>query len=259
MKLKLFIATLLFMFSVIVQAQDMRNEFFISEGIKQLELNNFEKADTLFNAAIEVYPNADAYFNKALTRLNLKDECGFCEGMYMAAFYGDIEADSLYKKYCISVVQMLESKYDSLIPFLFNKKYEIIQVDKCGTRQKIDFYDQNDSLLSSLQIINGRQYYSQLSYKARYPGGQQMLDKFIEKNMIYPKQAEEEKIRGKVYASFVVDENGRVQDARILSGVHPLLDEAALKVIRLIPKWYPATNKGTPIRDVVTLNINFNL
>lgn len=260
MKLKLFIsAFILFFSSAIIHAQDLRNQFFVSEGIKQLELGNLEKADTLFNAALEVYPNVDAYFNKALTRLNMKDQCGFCENMHMAAFYEDMEADSLYKKYCVSETKMLESKYDSLVPFLLNKQYEIIQKDKCGTREKVDFYDQNDSLISSLQIINGQLFYSQLSYKARYPGGQAMLDKFIEKNMIYPKQAEEEKIQGRVYASFVVDENGRVQDARIVNGVNPLLDEEALRVISMIPKWYSATNKGKPVRDLVTLNVNFSL
>jgi len=259
MKLKLVTTTFIFLLSsVIINAQDMRNQFFVSEGIKQLELGNLEKADTLFNAALEVYPNVDAYFNKALTRLNLNDQCGFCECMYMASFYEDMEADSLYKRYCISEAKMLESKYDSLVPFLINKQYEIIQKDKCGTREKIDFYNQNDSLLSSLQIINGQLFYSQLSYPARYPGGQPMLDKFIEKNMIYPKQAEAEKIQGKVYASFVVDENGRVKDARIVNGVNPLLDEEALRVISLIPKWYPATNKGKPVRDIITLNVNFS-
>ncbi len=259
MKLKLTVTACFILFTFIIQAQDIRNQFFVSEGIRQLELGNLEKADTLFNAALEVFPNPDAYFNKALTRLQMKDQCGFCESMYMAAFYDDPEADSLYNKYCITQTKMIESAYDSLVPFITNKTYEIIEKDRCGVREKIDFYNENDSLLASLQIINGRYFYSGLSYKARYPGGREMLDKFIAKNLVYPKEAENEKIQGKVYASFVVNEKGIVTDARIVNGIHPLLDEAALDVIRIIPKWYPATKKGKPVRELITLNVSFSL
>ncbi len=259
MKSKIIIICSLILFSSIVNAQNIKSQFFADEGIRLLELGNLEKADSLFASALEIYPNIDAYFNKGLARLNMKDQCGFCENMYMAAFYGDIEADSLYQKYCVTKTKMLVSAYDSLVPFIVNKAYEIIEQDRCGVREKVDFYNDKDSLLTTLQIINGRYFYSNLSYKARYPGGQKMLDKYILHNLVYPKQAEEEKIQGRVYASFVIDEEGRVKDARVVNGIHPLLDAAALEVISSIPKWYPATNKGKPVRELVTLNVSFSL
>ena len=257
MKSKILFIAFFIGLSIITQAQDLKSQLFVNEGIIQMQNGNLHKADSLFATALDFHPNVDAYFNKALTRLNLQDECGFCENMYMASFYGDLEADSLYRKYCVSTTKMLVSKYDSLVPLILNKQYEIIEIDKCGQREKIDFYDKSDSLLASLQIIKGRYYYSKLSYKARYPGGQEMLDKFISKNMVYPEQALKDSIQGRVYASFVINEEGRVMDARIVNGVHPLLDAAALEVIRSIPKFYPATDKGIPKREIVTLNVNF--
>lgn len=259
MKLKTLIAASIIFISVLSQAQNLKSQLFVDEGIRFMQMGNIEKADSLFSSALRVYPNVDAYFNKGLTRLNLKDQCGFCENMYKAAFYEDIEADSLYKKYCITITKMLKSRYDSLVPFLAGKVYEIIEKDRCGIHDKIDFYDEKDSLLASLQVLEGRYFYSGLSYKARYPGGQEILDSFISNNLVYPQQAYDEKIQGKVYASFVIDEVGKVKDARIVSGVHPLLDQAALDVIRQIPKWYPATNKGKPVREIVTLNVSFSL
>ena len=147
MKSKIIISTFLIFFAIIIQAQNLKSQLFVDEGIKQLQLGNFETADTLFNSALEVYPNVDAYFNKGLTRLNLKDQCGFCENMFMAAFYDDLEADTLYKKYCITRTKMLTTDYDSLVPLLQNKVYEIIEKDRCDTRTKIDFYDKKDSLI----------------------------------------------------------------------------------------------------------------
>ncbi len=259
MKIKTLFILLFISFSLVGLGQDLKSQLFVNEGIIQMQTGNLQKADTLFNKALDFYPNVDAYFNKALTRLNMKDECGFCENMYMASFYDDLEADSLYRKYCVSTTKMLVSKYDSLVPLILNKQYEIIEIDKCGQREKIDFYNKSDSLLASLQIIHGRYYYSKLSYKARYPGGQEMLDKFISNNLVYPEEAIRDSIQGTVYASFVINENGRVLDARIVNGVHPLLDAAALEVIRSIPKFYPATDKGTPQREIVTLSVNFGL
>jgi periplasmic protein TonB len=257
MKSKILFVAFLICLSLVNHAQDLKSQLFVNEGIIQMQSGNLHKADTLFNSALDFYPNVDAYFNKALARLNMKDECGFCENMYMASFYGDLEADSLYQKYCVSTTKMLVSKYDSLVPLILNKQYEIIETDKCGQREKIDFYNKNDSLLACLQIIKGRYYYSKLSYKARYPGGQEMLDKFISNNLVYPEEAFNDSLQGTVYASFVINEEGRVLDARIVDGVHPLLDAAALEVIRSIPKFYPATDKGKPKREIVTLNVSF--
>lgn len=259
MKSKALVTIFAIFFSVFCQAQNLKSQLYVDEGIKSFQLGNMEKADSLFNIALEVYPNVDAYFNKGLVRLNMKDQCGFCENMYKAAFYGDIEADSLYHKFCVTTTTMLKSAYDSLVPFIPNKTYEIIKKDRCDERDRIDFYDAKDSLLATLEIIEGRYFYSGLSYKARYPGGQKSLDNFISNNLVYPKEAYEQKIQGKVYASFVIDEKGKVRDARVVSGVHPLLDQAALDVIRQIPKWYPATKKGKAVREIITLNVSFSI
>lgn|GEM_PF-6241171 len=259
MKLKILLFSLFVFFAIGSRGQNLKSQLFADEGISHLQLGNFAKADSLFDIALSVYPNVDAYFNKALTRLNMKDQCGFCDNMYMAAFYEDVEADSLYNKYCLSKSMMLISPYDSLVPVLPDKAYERIAIDKCGKRETIEFYNQKDSLLATLQIINKKYYYSKLSYKARYPGGTEMLDKFIANNMNYPKEAADQNIQGRVYASFVINEQGKVQDARIVNGVHPLLDEEALRVIRMIPKWYAATSKGKPVREVMTLHVDFTL
>jgi TonB family protein len=226
-------------------------------GIVQMKQGNYSAADSLFDLSIEIFPHKDAYFNKALTSLQIKDQSGFCDNMYWASFYGDHEADSIYKKHCLKTVTLLQSPYDSLFPLYSDKKYEVVEKNISGNRIKIQLFDKKDSMIASLKIINGNRFYSNLSYKAYYPGGVKMLNNFLDNNILYPQEAIEKKIQGKVYVSFVIDKNGNVKNERIISGIHKLLDDEALRVLKLLGRWIPATNKGVNVESVVSLNIDF--
>jgi protein TonB len=41
--------------------------------------------------------------------------------------------------------------------------------------------------------------------------------------------------------------------------VHPLLDEEALRVIRIMPRWFPAMTPKEPVRVKYTVPITFKL
>lgn len=246
-------------YSLISYTQNLKYQLYLNEGINELNLGNYPKADSLFDLSNEIYPHKDAYFNKAISCLSQNDKCGFCKNIYMASFYDDMEADSLYNEYCVEKLTLFQSPYDSLFPLYSNKKYEIIERDNCGNRVHIQFFDKNDSLIAGLKIIDGQYFYSNLSYKSQYPGGDELLNKLLDNNIMYPQEARDLNIQGRVYASFVVDEKGLVRDASIVIGVHKLLDEEVLRLIKLIPKWIPATKNGVVVRDVRTLNIDFSL
>jgi protein TonB len=92
-----------------------------------------------------------------------------------------------------------------------------------------------------------------------FPGGDKKLFKFLKKNIKYPKEARRKEIEGRVYISFVIDEQGMVQDVRVIKGVSPELDEEAVRVVKLMPKWTPGSQKGKPIKVQYTLPIIFHL
>jgi len=64
----------------------------------------------------------------------------------------------------------------------------------------------------------------------------------------YPKAAMENKIRGTVFLTFVVERDGSVSNVTIVKGVHPLLDSVAVKTISESPKWSPGLQRGQPVR-----------
>lgn len=95
--------------------------------------------------------------------------------------------------------------------------------------------------------------------KPEFPGGQDSLEMFFRKNLTYPLQAKMERIQGRVYISFLIGRDGKMRNVQLLSGVHTLLDEEALRVVRLMPDWKPGTVSGKPIDVQHTLPIDFIL
>jgi TonB family protein len=82
----------------------------------------------------------------------------------------------------------------------------------------------------------------------------QTLVTFIAKNVVSPPKTD---VVGVVYVSFYVDEKGRVVDASILKGLSTEQNEAALKVVRDLPNWQPATLEGKPVKVKMKLPIRF--
>jgi TonB family protein len=83
--------------------------------------------------------------------------------------------------------------------------------------------------------------------------------KFIEKNTIYPEEAKTKKIKGRVYVSFVIDKEGYIKSAKVIRGVHPALDQEALRVVLSSPRWEPGKEKGKPVNVSFTFPIIFDL
>jgi protein TonB len=95
--------------------------------------------------------------------------------------------------------------------------------------------------------------------QAEFPNGQDGLNKWLEANIQYPEDAKENKIEGKVVVRFVVEKEGSVTSAEVLSGVHLSLDNEAKRVVMAMPKWKPAKSKGKSVRSYFTLPIVFKL
>lgn len=93
-----------------------------------------------------------------------------------------------------------------------------------------------------------------------YPGGLAALSTDIVNSIKYPDDAKKKGIQGKVYVSFVVDEAGKIKDAKIVRGVDPLLDKEALRVVGELNKiWTPGKEKGKVVKVAYTLPIQFAL
>lgn len=85
------------------------------------------------------------------------------------------------------------------------------------------------------------------------------LVQYIAGNVKYPVEAKEKGIQGKVFVSFVIDENGKVTNVAIKQGANELLDKEAVRVISSMPAWKPGETGGKPVKVSYVIPINFKL
>jgi TonB family protein len=92
-----------------------------------------------------------------------------------------------------------------------------------------------------------------------FRGGQTKLMEYLDKNIKYPKELEQDGVQGRVVVNFVVEKNGSISEVKVIKGLHPLLDKEAARVVSSMPKWMPGKQNGTTVRVKYTLPITFKL
>ncbi len=80
---------------------------------------------------------------------------------------------------------------------------------------------------------------------------------WVMKRTHYPEEAIVNKIKGTVYLTFIVEKDGSVSNITIIKGVHPLLDDEAVKAIASSPKWSPGLQRGQPVRVRFQIPLTF--
>lgn len=92
-----------------------------------------------------------------------------------------------------------------------------------------------------------------------FMGGEEEMYKFLKSKIVFPEEAKNNNIQGKVYVEFVIDRKGNISDARIIRSVHTLLDNEALRVINMMPAWEPGKQNGNPVKVRYVMPIKFTL
>lgn len=95
--------------------------------------------------------------------------------------------------------------------------------------------------------------------KPVFPEGMANLMKFIHANAKYPDIAKEKGIEGKVYVQFVINKQGEIINVFIARGIHPYLDNEALRVVKSMPDWKPGRNRGKAVNVSYIVPVNFKL
>lgn len=92
-----------------------------------------------------------------------------------------------------------------------------------------------------------------------FPSGVEALMDFVAKNVVYPQEAMDKEISGRVYVSFVIEKDGSVNEVKVMKGIGGGCDEEAVRVIKAMPKWKPGKQDGKPVRVSYMMPITFKL
>ena len=95
--------------------------------------------------------------------------------------------------------------------------------------------------------------------KPSFPGGADALLKFLRENVKYPAMAKEAGFTGTVIISFLIEKDGTITNIKIVNSISGGCNEEAIRVVKLMPKWIPAKQKGKSIRSQFQIPLFFYL
>lgn len=93
----------------------------------------------------------------------------------------------------------------------------------------------------------------------KFPGEDGAFNQFLYENLKYPEVCINLRIEGTVLVEFVVEKDGSLTQIKVKNSVYPDLDEEAIRVLKISPKWIPGENLGKKVRVSYTLPIKFHL
>ena len=97
--------------------------------------------------------------------------------------------------------------------------------------------------------------YRVVEHVPTYPGGFEAMYEFLKKEMRRPEGAEIKS--GRVIIRFIVEKDGRLTHFEVLRSPNEKLSEEALRLVKLMPRWTPAKNKGEVVRSLFTIPVTF--
>jgi TonB family protein len=118
----------------------------------------------------------------------------------------------------------------------------------------------NGVLVKGTHYDAGTTYtYTKIKANPAYVGGEEALAHFLSRHIKYPVTAQAENRSGLVVVQFQVQTDGQLTDIWVQNSVDADFQVQALKVVKAMPKWTPAEDRGKKIAASFSLPIRFSL
>lgn len=235
------------------------------KGSKALEKKKYHEAIELLNVSIAEHPTANAYFNRAVAHYNLGDSCSFCDDLINAGSLHDSQARLLYQSKCMysHFTNVIPDSILKLNPTIFSieRRYHKCLPDSSlhyFTKSGFEWRPEEDLFLKVLDFdsLNAS---TEVPKLPKFKGGMASMKDFIKSNIHYPAEALKNKIEGVVFVNAIIMEDGSLMNVRALTSLGYGCDEEAERVVKSMPPWKPAKQRGKPVRVSINFPIKFKL
>ncbi len=108
-------------------------------------------------------------------------------------------------------------------------------------------------------VSNSDKVYDKPDVIPMYTGGTAEMHRFISNTLKYPSDAVERNAQGLVVYTFVVEKDGTLSNFNIIHRADSLLNEEALRILKLMPPWRPARFNGEIVRSESYVPMYFRL
>lgn len=82
---------------------------------------------------------------------------------------------------------------------------------------------------------------------------------YLEENLVYPKEALDQGIEGKVVLQLTLSPTGNISNIEVKRGLSTECDQEAIRLIQEGPRWNPATRDGKNIGSRIRVRVKFEL
>lgn len=152
--------------------------------------------------------------------------------------------------------QPTENTYLFLLSKDYNIQWRFIDQDS------LDYYDCYDSALTvNLKKKYGDDFLNNTRTKAdslertenwrkepEFPGGNAAMFKFIKERLKIEESDLGERIQIKIFISFTINEQGKLEDIKVMKGISEKVDNKVVQIFKEMPNWSPAYLYGKPTR-----------
>lgn len=189
------------------------------------------------------------------------DKCSMLQEEYDAAVSPEKEKIyAFFKQECLQsdTVFVSEQGIEQKADVATNMK--VIEKGKCIDYQIVKEYVKSTKKETrSYTVTKKDTVYTSASTQPVFPGGDAELIKYLGRNIQYPSKAAENGLQGSVYLQFVITKTGTVANIKALRSPDTELTNEAIRVVKSMPKWTPATYKNLPVSMRVVLPVKFKL
>lgn len=182
--------------------------------------------------------------------------------------------ESEYGVYLPVDTRRIRINHKEILPFVYEFEcklekyatYELYLLRQKETPAIVDSIPQN-----SVAAVDSDTYRDELKYLEEAPylatevmplfqgGGLSDFSNWVHNNMQYPKLAAENRISGRVIASFVVEADGSIKQVDILQSPDRILADEVVRIIKSSPLWNPGKHNEKPVRVKQTISVTFSL
>lgn len=275
---------LLFAFYLIFSCLVIKSQNVYIAGLKCFDKGEYLIADSLFSIYLKDSPkDMNAHYNHGVTRLYLKDTCGFCEEMHLVTVFNkDKTAKGLYLKVCASIDTLF---YDKLYVRCDKSKMqytEIAEKSKCDDFKTVTVHDKKSRgktiLINSADLMHSQATDVVAQYRLYsnnnkvfifcldqpvFPGGDDAKTEFRNNSPLILETMREFKLKKTVaQVEYVIDKNGFIRDVNLTS-VDAVIDqmdkfkENLNLIITSMPRHTPARYRDENVDYLVNDFISF--
>jgi TonB family protein len=243
------------------------HEFIADEVASKNETSKAEYAMLLFQEqfGVQAIPLTNNFFNQSLLKRSNQTammKYGLIAPLFMLMIV--VSSATLASKELTKIETKVEELYEE------NLEEVIVKPSKTARAVLSDEnIDLSDALIVSPDLVDevqasqaskrdSNEVFTAVEQQAEFPGGMAAFGKYLQENLKYPESSQKLNHGGKVYIQFIVNTDGSSTEFAVLKSTGDKdLDDEALRVMKLAPRWTPGKQSGRAVRSRFTVPINF--